>query len=114
MYNAAAKAVGLIAEVVPYGATSHDVDMVQPMTRDGMDSEKRRYDLLFGNEASFSRIPYDKKLCHILQAGHDDTLAVMTTTMLPNVSEVYLDETPANVIALHGNHQNPIFTSCVG
>ncbi|KAF3044477.1 hypothetical protein E8E11_000738 [Didymella keratinophila] len=100
MYTAAAKAAGLIIEVVPYGATSHIVDMARRMRRENMDSEKQWYDLLFGDETSFSKIPYDKRFCLILRAGLDDALVVLMVAMLPNVSEIYLDSTPADAIAL--------------
>ena len=57
MYTAAAKAGGLIAEMVPYSVTSHIVDMARPTRFDNIEPEKRWYDLLFGDETSFSKNP---------------------------------------------------------
>jgi hypothetical protein len=110
MYTAAAKAAGLIAEVVPYSKTSQIVEAARPMRPHDLDPEKRWYDLLFGDETSFSSISYDKRFCHILRAGIDDPLVVLIVAMLPNVSEIRLDGAPADVTALSWQTPNHRFT----
>lgn len=100
MYTAAARAAGLIAEVVPYSTTSRIVDAVRSMRLDDLDPKVHWYDLLFNDETSLKSVSYDKRFCHILRAGIDDPLVVLIVAMLPNVSEIRVDGAPADNTAL--------------
>jgi len=67
MYTAAAKAIGLINNVIPYTAESYIVKRVRAMVSDGgyMGSEREWYDLVFRNATSFSKVSYDHQFCNI-------------------------------------------------
>lgn len=86
LYTAAAKAAGIITEIIPYPSKSLIIEKVAPMEAHELDPDMLWHDLIFDDEISFNSLPYDQRFCHTLRAGIEDPLVVLMVAMLPNVS----------------------------
>jgi hypothetical protein len=93
--TSAAKASGIIDEIVPYEDEGILYGKIKPLFFPSLSNDPTNpYDIgVLDNHDYFHKLPYEQKLCHLPRADMDDSYAIPLFAMLPKLNDLSLEVT---------------------